>query len=415
MKKKTERLGAKKKDRMISLFNVYAVITLAVYILPYTKFVLPYILVALLMLASIPLLIRKRNVWINYIVSVVVVSVLLMFLFLFNGESYVNGINEMIRCIRFFLPALWGCYAVEFCTEKQQKIIVLGFIAVTIFVLNKTNMALDENAWIARLLAEDVTTSSTELNQYRMQNVGGFSFCYMVGVVAVGLVDIMLTCQKKLHKIFWIVCVLLCYDFIIKTMYTTLLLLTSVCILLLIVARSKKIYTKIAMFVVFIILLFFTAPLFEFLSGLFGDSLLASKFSQLHNAITGGGFESLGSRPQLMVNALNNWIKTPIIGGDYDNSTHSLFFGYLQKTGLIGTSALIYLFVVSHRLVVAKLKEANIDTVLFNICSVYLYVLAFVNDIGYLFEITLCIYFIVPIVSDIMEKSFVNNKKGLKH
>ena len=108
MKKKTERLGAKKKDRMISLFNIYAVITLAVYILPYTKFVFPYIPVALLMLASIPLLIWKRNVWINYIVSVVVVSVLLMFLFLFNGESYVNGINEMIRCIRFFLPALDG-------------------------------------------------------------------------------------------------------------------------------------------------------------------------------------------------------------------------------------------------------------------------------------------------------------------
>lgn len=389
-------------DKTVWLFVLYTTFTMAVYILPYTKFVLPYIGVALLMLLSLPFMMIKNKRWFKYGVALIVVTAFLMFIDLINGFSYVDAINEVVRNLRYFLPVLWGCYALEYCTPKQQRAILFLFGIVVALILFKTLAALEEEPMIARILAQDQSHSTTAVNAYRLANVGGYPFSYMMGLVTICMADSAFVLKKKWQKIIAVAGVVLCFYFVIKSMYTILLLLTSILLMILLLIRVKRFTTKIFVVFIFFVLFFTIAPLFQFLSQVFSGTLLSSKFAQMYEALTGGGTESLGLRPKLMEQALENWLQTPVLGGKYKTSSHSMFVGVLQQNGLVGLAFVISLLGMSYRLLTKKLKEHGIDTILFKICWVYLCVLSFLNDTRYTFEITLVIFFMVPLYSDII-------------
>lgn len=384
------------------LFVLYSAFTTAIYILPYTKLVLPYIGVAFLMLASLPLLMIKKNSWFRYGVTVAIVTVFLMFIYLIHGVSYVEAINDAIRNLRYFLPVLWGCFAVEYCTLKQQRMMLISFVAVTGLILFRTLEALEIEPMIARILAQDQSYSTSEVNAYRLANVGGYPFSYMMGLVTICIADAVFVFKKKWQKLVAVAGVVLCFYFVIKSMYTTLLLLTSISLMVLILLRSKRVLTKVLVVLVFVVLFFTIAPLFQLLSQVFSGTLLSNKFSQMYSALMGGGTESLGLRPKLMAQALENWLQTPFFGGKYDVHSHSTFVELLQQNGLIGLSSCIYVLYASYKLLHQKMKEHGIDTLLFKICLAYLCVLSFFNDTRYTFEITLALFFMVPVYSDII-------------
>lgn len=384
------------------LFVLYATFTTAIYILPYTKLVFPYIGVALLMLASLPLVMIKKNSWFRYGIILVVVTVFLMFVYLINGLSYVEAINDAIRNLRYFLPVLWGCFMIEYCAPKQQKVVIVSFIFITVLVLHKTLAALEIEPMIARILAQDQSYSTPEINAFRLSNVGGYPFSYMMGIVTICVADTFFALKKRWQKAIAIMVLVLCFYFIIKSMYTTLLLLSSVAVLFVLLLRAKKTATKIFIIALFFVLLFTIAPLFQLLSQAFSGTLLSSKFSQMYDAVTGGGTESLGLRPQLLKQALLNWLQTPLLGDKYDTPSHSLFFEILQQNGIIGLSFWLYMFFFSCNITIRMLRDHNIDTVLFKLCCGYLFVLSIFNDTRYTFEITLALFFIVPVYSDVI-------------
>lgn len=391
------------KGKITWLFVLYAVVTLAIYILPYTKYVFPYIVAAMLMLISLPLMMLKKNSWFKYGTILVGVTVFLMFVYLINGVSYVDAINDAIRNVRYFLPVLWGCFAVEYCTPKQQKIALTCFVGITALVLYKTLSALEIEPMIVRILAQDQSHSEPAINAFRLDNVGGYAFAYMMGIVTICVADTIFVLKKKWHKAIAIASLIFCFYFIIKSMYTTLLLLSSIAVLSILLFRAKKTSTKIMFVILFLVLLFTIAPLFQLLSQLFAGTLLSTKFAQMYDAITGGGADSLGLRPQLLQQAITNWLQTPLLGGNYDTPSHSLIFEILQKNGIVGLSFWLYMFFVSCCIVIRKLKEHNIDVMLFKLCCAYLFVLSIFNDTRYTFEITLALFFIVPIYSDILK------------
>ena len=385
-----------------SVFVLYAGLTMAVYILPSLKITVPYICAALIMLAFLPIAVIKMQCHMNYYVLLAVTTLVSSAFYFVNGVyGSVDTINEIIRSLRFFLPIIWTAYAFRFCSAKQRRNILIIFAVIMLFILINTIHALERDAWIARILAQDKSTDTAEIRAYRMGNVGGFEFSYMVGVVVLCFTWAALKCRNVKARILCIAGAAACFYYIIQTMYMTLLLLTFVGVILLLFFKTKSRLVKIAIVLGSIIVAFSLAPLFKYLSEVFSGSLLSTKFMQFYTALTGGGADSLGSRPELIQDAVRRWLKSPIWGG-YETSdrTHSTVFSLLEATGLIGLFSFLGCLFGSYKMISAELKKSGIDTLLISIVFMYILALATLNPVGYVFEVTIAAFFIAPLWSE---------------
>lgn len=375
---------------------------MSAYILPSLKITVPYIYAGLLMLVFLPIAMIKMPREHNYFLLLIGTTIISSALYFVNGiYGTTDTINEIIRSLRFFLPLFWAVYAFRFCSSKQRRSILIIFAFIFLFVLVKTTFALENDIWIARILAQDKSMDSAEIRAYRMGNVGGFEFSYMAGIVVLCLTWATLKCKKIVAKIPYIVGMIVCFFYIIQTMYMTLLLLTFVGVLLLLFLNAKSGLVKIALFLGSIVVAFSLAPLFIYLSDVFRGSLLSTKFMQFHTAIMGGGTDSLGSRPELIRAAIMRWVRSPLWGG-YETSvrTHSTVFALLEATGLIGLLSFLGCLLGSYKMISAELKKSMFDTLLITIVFLYIIALATLNPVGYVFEVTIAAFFIAPLWSE---------------
>lgn len=387
-----------------SVFVLYAGLTMAVYILPSLKITVPYIYAALIMLAFLPIAVIKMQCHVNYYVLLAITTLVSSAFYFVNGVyGSVDTVNEIIRALRFFLPIIWAAYAFRFCSAKQRRNILIIFAVIVLFMLIKTIHALEKDAWIARILAQDKSTDTAEIRAYRMGNVGGFEFSYMVGVVVLCLTWAALKYRNIKAKILCIVGAAVCFYYIIQTMYMTLLLLTFGGVILLLFFKTKSRLVKIAIVLGSIVVAFSLAPLFKYLSEVFSGSLLSTKFMQFYTALTGGGADSLGSRPELIREAVARWLKSPIWGG-YETSvrTHSMVFALLEATGLIGLLSFLGCLFGSYKMISDELKKNGIDTLLISTVFMYILALATLNPVGYVFEVTIAAFFIAPLWSELV-------------
>lgn len=391
-------------EQRLSVFIIYTLLTIFVYVLPYTKFVVPYIMAASLMLVSMPIIMLKRCKYLNFGIILIITSFLVFFVNLVSGiYPLTENINEMLRNIRFFIPVLWGGYSISYCNQKQRKVVICVSVFLTAYVMKNTVEALAEDIWVVRMLAENKATSTNELNAYRIQNVGGFEFSYMIGIVILCLVWWTIHTQKIKSKMVGIVLTVICYSYIIQTMYTTLLLLTVIGMVILIFINTKNPIVKLSLIAAGFGLVFGLVPLLGYLGNIFEGSLLSEKFIQIQSALTETSIEELGSRPQLVLDAIDVWIKSPIFGGySAEINAHSLFFSILAQSGLIGIVMWILMYIKSWKMITSELKRRDVNVQLFHVSMIYLFVLAILNPIGYVFELTIMVFYIVPVFSQVV-------------
>ncbi len=389
------------------IFISYVIFTVIVYVLPSMKIRVPYMIAALLMLASFPFLITRSERTFKY-------SMLLLFFSLFYVIRYAffstyglsDAINEGIRNIRFFLPVLWGTYALNYLDKKRSRVFLLCFFTLVIYVLFNTLLALEGDPEIARLLAQGTASDSgAKLNSYRLSNIGGFEFSYMMGIIALCLMWLFLVQKNFWVKTGALIGYVLTFYYILQSQYTTLLLLTFIGTVILLFMLKKNILFRIVLILLGLILIFSITDIFYFLSNVFEGSVLERKFLQIANALATGNSEELGSRPELLKNGLIVWLRNPIFGSYDENlNTHSLFMGILAQTGLVGVCGWIYLFYISFHQIGTLLKQYKMGMPLFYCVMVFLGLLSFLNPIGYVFEITIVSYFIVPIFIKVFSK-----------
>lgn len=386
------------------IFVLYAVLTAIVYILPYTKLRIPYILAASLMLVSLPLLLLRQRDLVRYTVLLLGTSfILFMGYLLFCDFPLSVAMNELIRNVRFFLPVLWGCYAIRYCTSKQKGFLLACIFIVVFIILINTLQALAADPWIARMLAQGTSTSSNQLNAYRLRNVGGFEFSYMMGIITLCFVWLALNASKRWVKIAGVILTILGFYYILQCQYTTLLLLTFLGTVLLLFRRARSWKVRILLLIGCVALIIGFVPLLYYLSDLFAGSLLSSKFLQIAEAFTNQDVNELGRRPELIAQSLQDWLKSPIFGGyyeggDYQNSNaHSLVFSILGQNGVIGIGLWSWIFARSWKTVRRVMEEKTLSPELFDIAMVFLLALSFLNPIGYVFEVTIAVFLIVPL------------------
>lgn len=378
----------------------YFIITILLYTLPSFKITFPYIFVGIFMLAFLPFAMLKGTKELNYVMTLLITTILTLLLNNLLGiYGFVDSINEGIRNIRFFMPALWAVYVIKNFSKKRIFVLVILFSIITGFVLSKTMVALEQDPWITRILAQDKATDSIKIRAFRMQNVGGFEFSYMMGIVTLCFTWLAINFKKVLLKILSVIGAILCFYYIIQTMYTTLLILTSIGIVLLVMFCFKNPIMKFSFVIICIVGLFSFAPICLMLSESFGDSLLSTKFLMIYKSLTGEGVDALGSRPGYLMDAFNCFLMSPIWGGyKADVATHSMLFALLANNGIFGITMFLIMFTKTRKIVICELKNKNVSTLFYNVVLLYVFVLAILNPIGYVFEVCIAAFFIVPLL-----------------
>lgn len=382
-----------------SLFVAYTAMAFLVYTLPYLKIAVPYIIAAVLMLVFLPIAMLMNSQWKNYSIILIATSTVMMaFNIVLGTYSITDAINEAVRNIRFFIPTLWAMYAMKYCSKKQQLFSLVIFMLAVGLILYKTMGALEKDQWIARILAQSKTTDTPEIRAYRLNNVGGFEFSYMIGIVTLCLTWTALKCKDKWLRIFSVLGVILCFYYIVQTMYTTLLIITTAGILLLLLFSIKSTGIRLLLILLTIVFSLGLVPFIGYLSTAFGDSLLSEKFARIYIALTGGGSSALGSRPEYILEAVSNWLKSPLFGGyAVTYSVHSFLFGLLERNGIIGIFCWGVVFRMSQKMITTQLNAMGVGTTLLNVVLLYVLVLSVLNPIGYVFEVVIAAFYVTPL------------------
>ncbi len=381
-------------------FALYIALVMAVYILPAVKIYVPYAYAGLLMLVFLPYAMFKLRLRAHYYVLLFCTSGLVFFVDQFNGLlGPIGSLNEMIRNLRFYLPAIWMVYAFRFCSLKWQRLMLFVFTVIVIYILVKTFIALGQNEMICRILAGGKGADSFRVRAYRLGNVGGFEFSYMMGIVTIALVWAGLKIRRKFRKLLCLAAAGLSFFFIIKTMYTTLLLLTVGGIILLFVFRTKVLFIRALWVIGGTVAAILLPPLLAYVAELYGKgSFMAQKFMGMYKALVGGDADAASSRPEHALTALHNWIESPLWGGYAINpATHSLAINLLERTGIIGFLAFVACMTATYKLIIAELKKRGIETLLFSVVFWYVLVLSVLNPIGNSFEVVIAAFFLTPI------------------
>lgn len=382
------------------IFIFYVVLTVMVYIMPAIKITVPYIIAALLMLVSLPFLMWQREKIFNYTIALLFVSFYFVARFVFfSAYTLSDSINEGIRNIRFFLPVLWGVYAVRHLEKKQIRVLLLFFFIIIAYIWTNTIVALTENPEIARLLAQGAESESgAKLNFYRLANVGGFEFSYMLGIIALCFLWLFLVHRNLGLKVASGIAYCLTVYYILCSQYTTLLLLTFLGTVILLFIVKNNPFFRIVIVVLSLIFIFNVESIFYYLSGVFEGSILEVKFLNIANLLKTGNLTELGSRPELIKTGIMAWLDNPIFGSNVTGlNTHSLFIGILAQTGVVGISCWGYLMYASFRKIKVSLKQYKKGMPLLYCTIGFLALLSFLNPIGYVFEVTITVYFFVPI------------------
>lgn len=400
MENSLRRKNNNTKDRTAVLFVLYAVLTIAIYTLPMLKITLPYMAVALLLLASLFFFMVKNSRWLYWCIILCAVSLIIMAMNVMTGAySLVDSINEMMRNIRFFLPVLWGCYAVKSCNDKQKKFVLLMFGAISVFILIKTFNALQIDPMVCRDLAAGVSKVSTVRTALRMQNVGGFEYSYMMGIVTLAFVWTAVKAKNKKLRIISFVAAVIGYYFIIQTMYTLLLILTFVGTVLILFVSTKNVAFRVFIVLFCIFAVLFIEPILEILSDIFSfSSMLNQKFTNMHLALKFDDVDLVGSRPELLKRGFENWTMNPILGGKHPvSNSHSFIMSTLENSGIVGFGLWLGFFIKSWKMLKEEMVKKKVSTSLIDVVMMYVLVLSFLNPIGYVFEILFAAFFIVPI------------------
>ncbi len=396
------------KDRTAKLFMLYAIITIIAYTLPMLKITLPYMAVAMLLLVSLAFFMYKNVKWMYFAIVLCMTSVIVMAMNMMTGiHDLVGAMNEMIRNIRFFIPFLWGCYAIKNCNEKQRKIVLLIFGVMCAYIMINTLQALAENPTIARELAKSTSRKSTERTSYRMNNVGGFEYSYLMGIVTIAFVWTGVNAKNFKVRLISIVAAVIGYYFIIQTMYTLLLILTAIGTVLVLFFKTKSPIIRLCLIMMAVALVFFMEPVLAFLADLFSFNFgLQEKFTSMYLAVKFDDVDMVGSRPAMLKAAFFNWTQNPLFGGRHaDSNAHSLLMTTLENSGIVGFGLWVGFFVTGWKMVKKELRKKQIEVALFDCAMLYILVLSFFNPIGYHFEIVFTAFFIVPIWSSLVNTS----------
>lgn len=393
----------------INGWAIYILIYLPLCLLPAIKYSIPYVIAGVF--SMLPLIIVSLNNmrYRTILVLLVALGIIQATFVVLHGNAPVTEIfNEPIRSVRYFVPCVLLDKVFDF-GKKGQRFVWLFATALIVFVIVQTLSALENDPMVARILAQG-SIEDEELMNYRFQNVGGFGNCYSLCLTFVVWVYFMFHSSKVMRLISVAVAVFILY-FTLQVQYMTMFLLCIVALLLVALYCSKNLYTRLLSIVFAVVALLFLSSILRWIASLGVESTIYTKLTEFADTLDGvNTLSDTTSRADLYKSAFNAFLSSPIFGVTNTSNAHSTILGVLANSGIIGLFAYFYGFKQMHNVTTICLKEQNIDVKIFNITFALFLILALVNPVHYVYEISVVLLFYIPLTLNVFSKKAIQKQ-----
>lgn len=393
---KLKSLTSIKTDDFI--FCLYCMAYMALTVLPMIKYSVSYVIAGSFCLIPVALSFLKfpeRRLGIFIIaVSGVVCG---LFSWLLSNAELKEIANTTINYLRFFMPCLLLA-VISKMSGKVRWVVWLFATLLLLFVAWKTLSAIDSNETVARILAAGY--SDDKLDKYRMDNVGGFGFCYAAGFTFPLWISVVAD-NKRWVKVFAVLLAIATFYFVLKAQYMILLILCVFAVLLAIMSHPgnalRKLFGLMLVLAVLISMPFILKALMRFDLG----SQVSKKIGNIASFLDGStAIQSVSSRIGKYTAAFNEFIRSPVWGtvsSQQAGICHSTWLRLGCTTGFFGIFSYIAVLTVSYQVVSGVFNKYRLIKAPFIITFITLIVLAFVNPVDYSYEISFVIFFFVPL------------------
>lgn len=293
--------------------------------------------------------------------------------------------------------------------EYKKKYLFWFVVACYVFTAITTTLGNIRYSIPSRLLA---TTDSADSALYLSQNIGSFTFVYEL--VLVTPLFIYMFKKNIINRFISVGLVVMFGLTIIKTEYTTALLLFVLSMILFFIPNltNSKIFIALMIFVV--LLIFNSTYIAEFLRNI-GQSLksevLATRLDELAAILSGDDIVitgNAGTRTELYKKSFNTIVNSYFAGG-WDSAVvggHSYILDTMAKFGFLGAFTIVVMYKTVYSLFIKPYKTKDFYCYLLYIYLVAI-VLAFINPKIYLFVFIA----VFPLFAKAMEQHDIKNKE----
>lgn len=408
---KVKNLSSFKLDNvLLCLFCMgYTVLSL----LPAVKYSVSYVISGTYCLVPVALVFLKFPEWRTDIFVIGATGLFCgIIVYLLENGGLSEVVNIPINFLRFFMPCLLF-FSLSKASTVSKWIVWVFAVLIMSFVAFQTFSAINTNDMVARLLANGGTDE--ELTKYRMDNIGGFGFCYAVGLTFPLWVSTVIDTKTRWVKIFAAVLIIVTFLFVLKVQYMILLIMCVFTVMLAIMYRPGNAGKKLLGFIVLLAIIFLLPLLLRAITHLNIGTHISGKINNVASFLDGSvAAENTTSRVVKYKAAFSEFIRSPIfgtVGSKAAIKAHSTWLVLGCKTGLIGILSFAYMLFSGYKCTSFTLKNFGVSRIPFVVTFVTLIVLALVNPVDYSYEISFVVFLFVPLTMLL----FGEKKEGKKN
>ena len=334
----------------------------AYYLLPAVNSAVPFMVALTLSIAYTLYLFVREPDWRTTIAGFLLIcaSISLLFYFLTETGTISTSVSnytikrlasKMYQFMMMFFPA---CLFVRIYTKAsatQKRILYWAAIIMFSIVIVNT---------FTELMTNDTASRDwTEFSTQSENNIGTYSFVYIVPMLITALVSLFYT-QKGFKKILVVGVIAFLFAFLLSAQYTLAILISVIGMALQLSANMKTSAGKMLLWLLFIGLLFLMPTAFEMLAESIESEQISIRFKELA-AFFGGGDASgynLNGRLELYLKAVVAFVNSPIIGNrtlKFDG--HATLLTVPADIGAFGLVGLWLLMLKSYKYVSALMGE----------------------------------------------------------
>ena len=389
------------KLRFRNIFmSVYIVAIVALLVLPMLKYNVKYILVILFTVPFVAVyMLKKRKSAIVFFGFLLTLVSFFIFNFLVNTPLNINAsINMSILLYMCFIPFFIFDYLVNSDSVWEIRLVIIGTVAIFVFVMIMTSIAFIDDPTIARSLASG-RTDDEYINSMRMQNVGGFGFSYAVGMF-IPYIAIRIVRSSGNIRFVFIALYIALFMYALFCQYTTLLFVAIAFSTVIFIWGSKNALTKSILLFVSLLVLINLTGIFKFLGNHIPFTSLAYHLKNLYISMSTG--EETNSRLLAAKRCIGLFRRNPFFGANlldrYNsyivNHGHSTYFGILASNGIAGLGILLFATVSIMRSIYVKTNPNKMNIIIF----IMYIVLGFLNPTHNAFEISVVVFLLIPLI-----------------
>lgn len=340
-------------------FSHFIIICLASwYIMPFVRYRIEdkYIFIAELFVGMIWALNNSDSMlrpWVRCNL-IMIAFALLSAIVTYDGDLY-SGLIVYVNLMLFFFPYMIFIYMTRVMQIEDMRTVMWVLIFMLFSVAISTIIAVSEDPSIIRGLASGFTDKNNDYYMtYRLKNVGGLFFAYSIPIELPALFFFAAANKKTgntISSVIAIILIVMLTYIAYISMYTFLIIVTTIALILIFVRKRKKLYW---LFIPAAVALAFILPsVFSFIATRVNSVTVSNRFMELSMLLKGVSTgDDIAYRMQLLRDHLSLFFQSPVWGNTfvsktgtvlYKTNAHSTYLGFLSQVGVLGFSLYVML------------------------------------------------------------------------